>query len=66
MKELIEELNKAYADEWIAYFYYTWAAEVASGINPPAVVSDLERIAKDELEHQSELAARMLELGGEP
>lgn len=66
VKELIKDLNKAYADEWIAYFYYTWAADVAVGINSPAVASEFDRIAAEELEHQSELAARILELGGEP
>ena len=66
VKELIKDLNKAYADEWIAYFDYTWAADVASGINSPAVAGELDRIAAEELEHSEEIAARILELGGEP
>lgn len=66
VEELIKDLNKAYADEWIAHFYYSWASDVASGINSPAVVSELDRIAAEELEHSGELAARILELGGEP
>lgn len=24
--ELIDDLNRAYCDEWIAYYYYTYAA----------------------------------------
>lgn len=66
VNELIKDLNKAYADEWIAYFYYTWAADVASGINSSIVVSELDKIAAEELEHSEELATRILELGGEP
>lgn len=64
--ELIKELNKAYADEWIAYYYYKWAATVVSGRGSPNVAKELDRIADEEEEHADELAARILELGGEP
>ncbi|MEM3507388.1 MAG: ferritin-like domain-containing protein [Candidatus Bathyarchaeia archaeon] len=66
VEELITDLNKAYADEWIAYFYYKWAASVATGINAPNIVSELKKIADEEKEHAEELAERILELGGEP
>ncbi len=66
IKELLKDLNSAYADEWIAYFYYTWAADFIEGPDYPTVSSELDRIAKDEFEHMSELADRILELGGEP
>ena len=66
INELLRELNAAYADEWIAFFYYTWAADFIEGPDYPTVVSELDRIAKEESEHMSELADRILELGGEP
>ena len=66
IKELLRELNAAYADEWIAFFYYTWAADFMEGPDYPTVASELDRIAKEEFEHMSELADRILELGGEP
>lgn len=64
--KLIEALNKAYADEWIAYFYYKWAAEFVEGLDYQAVASELERIAAEELEHASELSERIYQLGGQP
>jgi bacterioferritin len=66
VKELLKDLNSAYADEWIAYFYYTWAADFIEGPSYPAIASAIDDIAKEELEHMSELADRIFELGGEP
>lgn len=64
--ELIEDLKKAYADEWIAYYYYSWGARNAAGVSSPGVASELERIAKEELEHADELADRIIYIGGVP
>ncbi len=66
IKELLKDLNSAYADEWIAYFYYTWAADFIEGPEYPSIASAIDGIAKEEFEHMSELADRILELGGEP
>jgi bacterioferritin len=66
IKELLEDLNRAYADEWIAFFYYTWAADFIGGPDSPTIAGEIDEIAKEELEHMSELAERILELGGEP
>ncbi len=66
IQELLKDLNSAYADEWIAHFYYTWAADFIEGPDYPTVASELDRIAKDEFEHMSELSDRIFELGGEP
>jgi len=65
IKELLKDLNRAYADEWIAYFYYKWAADVAAGMESPHVASLADKIADEEEEHAEELAERILELGGE-
>jgi bacterioferritin len=64
--KLLEELNKARADEWIAHYYYKWAADIACGINFEPVADKLDEIAKDEAEHFDELTERIIELGGEP
>ncbi|MCF8885387.1 MAG: ferritin-like domain-containing protein [Nitrososphaerota archaeon] len=64
--ELIDMLKKAYADEWIAFFYYSWLAKMIKGLESPAIASKIEEIAKEELEHQGELADRIIQLGGEP
>jgi bacterioferritin len=66
INELIRELNTAYAEEWIAYYYYKWAAAVVTGVCSPNVINELEKIADEEEEHADELAERILELGGEP
>jgi len=66
IKELLKDLNSAYADEWIAFFYYTWAADFIEGPDYPTIADELNKIAKDEFEHMSELADRIFELGGEP
>ncbi len=64
--ELIDDLKRAYADEWIAYYYYGWGARNAAGVSAPPVASELERIAKEELEHADELADRIIYMGGVP
>ncbi|MEM3380884.1 MAG: ferritin-like domain-containing protein [Candidatus Bathyarchaeia archaeon] len=66
IQELLADLNSAYADEWIAFFYYTWAKSYIEGPDYPTVASEIDKIAKDEFEHLSELADRIYELGGEP
>ncbi len=63
---LIKELQKAHADEWVAFYYYTLASEVAEGRTSPMIIDALKDLAKDELEHASELAERIIELGAEP
>lgn len=64
--ELIQDLNAAYADEWIAVYYYTVASQLVEGRTAPLVANALKELAKDELEHVQELGERILELGGTP
>ena len=65
-EELIKLLNKAYADEWLAYYQYWVGAKVARGIMKGTVVSELEQHANDELRHAGMLVARIIQLGGNP
>lgn len=66
VNELIKELNKALADEWLAYYQYWIGAKVAVGQMRNAVVEELEEHAQEELEHAEMLVERILQLGGTP
>lgn len=64
--ELIAMLNKAYADEWLAYYQYWVGAKVAVGIPKEAVIAELTQHAADELRHAGMVADRIIQLGGKP
>jgi len=63
---LIEVLNKALADEWLAYYQYWVGAKVAKGPMRGAVMAELVQHATEELGHAELLANRILQLGGTP
>lgn len=63
---LIELLNKAYADEWLAYYQYWIGAKVVKGRMKGQVVAELEEHAADELRHAGMILERILQLGGTP
>ncbi len=64
--ELLKLLNKALADEWLAYYQYWTGAKVAKGLMREAVVVELDQHAQDELRHATMLVTRMIQLGGTP
>jgi bacterioferritin len=65
--ELLAELNRAYADEWLAAYAYTHLSQVVSGGPLARHLGELlKKTAKEELEHQEELAKRIAQLGGAP
>jgi bacterioferritin len=64
--ELITLLNRALADEWLAYYQYWVGAKVAKGPMRPDVQKELEEHANEELEHAGMLAERIIVLGGTP
>ncbi|RJP55885.1 MAG: ferritin [Candidatus Auribacter fodinae] len=64
--KLLDMLNKAYADEWLAYYQYWVGAKVASGRMRGIVAGELEEHANEELEHAQKLVERMITLGGTP
>jgi len=64
--ELIMMLNKAFADEWLAYYQYWMGAKVAKGVPREAVVAELLQHAGDELRHAGLVADRIIQLGGTP
>ena len=66
LKDLVKDLNKAYADEWLAFYLYWYMAQVVSGRSYEDIQEFLNKIAKDELEHAGELADLIVKLGGVP
>jgi bacterioferritin len=66
LKGLIADLNRAYCDEWLAFYAYTYAAAVVSGKGYEDMEEFLKKIAGDELEHQGEVADMIIKLGGMP
>lgn len=66
INEIITVLNKAYADEWLAYYQYFIEAKVIKGIMKDAAIAELTQHAADELRHANMVADRILQLGGTP
>lgn len=66
VQELIKLLNKAYADEWLAYYQYWLGAKVAVGIPKKEIAGELAEHAEEELKHAEMLAERIIQLGGTP
>lgn len=66
VKELTNLLNKALADEWLAYYQYWVGAKVVRGAMKDEAVKELTEHATDELRHADMLALRIMQLGGTP
>jgi bacterioferritin len=65
-EEVIELLNRAYADEWLAYYQYFIEAKVVKGIMKDAAIAELNQHAADELRHATMVSDRIIQLGGTP
>ena len=66
LQELIKDLDRAYCDEWLAFYAWNYMAIAVEGAGYEDMGEFLGKIAKDELEHATELAERIIELGGLP
>jgi bacterioferritin len=66
INEVISLLNRAYADEWLAYYQYFIESKVIKGIMKDAAIAELDQHAADELRHANMVADRILQLGGTP
>ncbi len=64
--ELVKLLNRALADEWLAYYQYWLGAKLAKGPMRGAVAAELTQHAAEELGHAEMLSMRILQLGGTP
>lgn len=65
-KGLVQELTRAYADEWYAHYNYAFVANTISGPASPAVIRVLRRKVRQALIHADRLAERIISLGGMP
>jgi bacterioferritin len=63
---LIKLLNKALADEWLAYYQYWIGAAVAKGRMRGIIAGELMEHANEELKHAGMLVERINQLGGTP
>jgi len=66
VNKLVQLLNKAFSDEWLAYYQYWIGAKVVKGPMKEAVIAELTQHAADELRHADLLALRIIQLGGTP
>ena len=64
--KLINILNKALSDEWLAYYQYWVGAKVVKGPMKDAVIAELTLHATEELSHAELLATRIIQRGGTP
>ncbi len=66
VNRVLELLNRAFADEWLAYYQYWLGAKVVAGPMKEAAIAELIEHANDELRHADMVANRIIQLGGEP
>jgi len=64
--KLINLLNKALSDEWLAYYQYWIGAKVVKGPMKDAVIAELILHATEELSHAELVSTRIIQLGGVP
>ena len=62
----IELLNKAFSDEWLAYYQYWIGSKIVAGPMKDAAIAELMQHAADELRHADMLSLRIIQLGGTP
>jgi bacterioferritin len=63
---LIKELIRAYADEWFAHYNYQFVANTLRGHHSLSTIDLLCQKSAEAFERTNRLAARILELGGQP
>ena len=66
LNKILEVLNQAYAEEWLAYYQYWIGAKVAVGPMRSEIIKEFMEHAQEELKHAGWLADRIIQLGGTP
>ena len=66
VKDVVKQLNKALADEWLAVYQYWAGSKVAVGRMRGIIAKELAEHADEELEHANKLTDRIIQLGGTP
>jgi bacterioferritin len=64
--KLINLLNKALSDEWLAYYQYWVGAKIVKGPMKDAVIAELMLHATEELSHAELISTRIIQLRGTP
>lgn len=65
-KTVYDLLNKAYCDEWLAYYQYFVESKVVKGLMKDSAIAELTQHAADELRHATMVCDRIIQLGGTP
>lgn len=63
-QDIVADLIRANADEWLAYYLYDFLAQSIGGNLYPQLKSMLEKLSESEKEHADELADMIVKLGG--
>ena len=66
VKKVLEQLNAALAEEWLAFYQYWAGALIIEGPIRTEVQKEMEEHAQEEYEHAKLLADRIIELEGVP
>ena len=64
--DLVNMLNRAYCDEWLAHYQYWIGSKVIKGPMKESIIAELMQHADEELMHANMLADRIIQLGGTP
>jgi bacterioferritin len=64
--DVIADLTKAYADEWLAHYQYWLTARWIRGMDADTLRDILIEQSNDELGHAEKIASRIIQLGGTP
>ena len=63
---LLDRLNAALSEEWLAFYQYWTAARMVTGAQRVDLKREFEKHAQQEMEHAGALCDRILQLGGIP
>lgn len=66
LNKILDVLNQAYAEEWLAYYQYWIGAKVSVGPMRMDITEEFMKHAQEELKHADWLANRIIQLGGTP
>lgn len=66
VSKVLDELNAALSEEWMAYYQYWTAAQVVVGAQRIEVQAEFMKHAAEELNHASMVCTRIIELDGVP
>lgn len=65
-KEILDLLNVAFSEEWLAYYQYWIGAQVAVGPMRKNIQEEFLEHAGEELKHAKMVCDRIIQLGGTP